>query len=95
MKTISRLLAPMAAASIKAIDHYGLDIGTCKIDDPADFIIIDSLDNFNVMECYIDGNCVYDSKGINFRLPHAPPINTFNIQNIPEENYRNIQELFT
>lgn len=48
----------LRAASINAIEHYNLPIGRLRVGDPADYIIVDNLKDFNVLETYIDGNIV-------------------------------------
>ena len=53
----------LQAACIKPINHYDLDVGTLKVRDPADFIIVEDLVNFKTLQTYIDGELVF-SKGI-------------------------------
>lgn len=38
--------------------HYGLDVGLLKPGDPADFIVVDNLRDFNVKETFINGEMV-------------------------------------
>lgn len=49
----------LKAAILNPIKHYKLDVGLLELGDPADFIIVDDLDNFNVSKTYIDGQLVY------------------------------------
>ncbi len=42
-------------ASLNAIKHYNLPIGTLQVGDSADFIIVDDLSNFNVQSTYYKG----------------------------------------
>ena len=53
----------LQAACINPINHYNLDVGTLKVGDPADFIIVEDLVNFKTLQTYIDGALVF-SKGI-------------------------------
>ncbi len=48
----------LLAACINPVEHYGLDVGTLRIGDPADFILTDDLQNFNIKETYINGKMV-------------------------------------
>lgn len=48
----------LLAACLVPIDHYGLDVGQLRIGDPADFIEVDSLSDFNVLRTWIDGRLV-------------------------------------
>lgn len=42
-------------ACINPIDHYGLDVGSVQVGDPADFIIVEDLKEFKVLRTVIDG----------------------------------------
>ena len=53
----------LQVACINPINHYNLDVGTLKVGDPADFIIVEDLVNFKTLQTYIDGELVF-SKGI-------------------------------
>lgn len=65
-------------ASLNPIQHYQLDIGLLRENDPADFVIVEDLKNFKVFETYISGNSVFKENKVLF--PRAPitPINHFN-----------------
>ncbi len=52
--------------------HYKLDVGTLQVNDPADFIIINNLETFNVIDTYINGEAI--SKATN---DQPAPINNF------------------
>lgn len=43
------------SACINPVLHYNMRSGMLRIGDPADFIIVDDLENFNVKQTYIDG----------------------------------------
>jgi adenine deaminase len=45
----------LEVAVVNPIKHYGLDVGLLQEGDPADFILIDNPENFNVKSCFIDG----------------------------------------
>lgn len=47
---------------INPVKHYNLEVGLLQIGDTADFIIVDSLEEFNIKETYIDGIKVYDGQ---------------------------------
>ncbi len=48
----------LRAACLVPIEHYGLDVGQLRVGDPADFIEVDSLEAFNVLRTWIDGQLV-------------------------------------
>ncbi|KYK32255.1 MAG: adenosine deaminase [Thermoplasmatales archaeon SG8-52-3] len=45
----------LRAASLNPIVHYNLDVGLLRIDDPADFIVVDDLKKLNILKTYING----------------------------------------
>lgn len=65
----------LKAACINPVKHYGLNIGTLRVGDPADFIIVEDLTHFNVLQTYIDGQALL-STDIDFdsvmSTPSAP-----------------------
>jgi adenine deaminase len=48
----------LQAACINPVRHYGLDVGLLREGDPADFILVQDLASFAVLETYINGKCV-------------------------------------
>jgi adenine deaminase len=46
------------AACINPVLHYGLDVGLLRPGDPADCILVENLENFRVLETWINGECV-------------------------------------
>ena len=58
----------LKAAIVNPVEHYNLPVGMLKENDPADFILVDNLDNFNVSQTYINGQKVYDQEGVHFSV---------------------------
>lgn len=78
-KAIQKGMDPMDAltcASKNPVEHYHLDVGLLREGDPADFIIVEDLKNFRVLETYIDGVCVF-KEGTSFPHIQVFPINQF------------------
>ncbi|WP_298878546.1 adenine deaminase [uncultured Polaribacter sp.] len=48
----------LQAACINPVKHYNLDVGLLQKGDFADFVVVDNLENFNVLETYINGELV-------------------------------------
>jgi len=48
----------LKVACVNPITHYGLNVGTLRIDDPADFIVVEDLREFHVLKTYIRGELV-------------------------------------
>lgn len=68
----------LLAACINPITHYGLAVGRLRIEDPADFILVRDLKNFEVVATYIDGQKVAENgKTLINRVPNKL-INNFN-----------------
>jgi len=78
----------LQAACINPINHYNLDVGTLKVGDPADFIIVEDLVNFKTLQTYIDGELVF-SKGIS-KIESVPfkILNNFNINKKSISDFR-------
>lgn len=68
----------LRAASYNVIKHYKLPIGLLQPGDAADFIEIDTTEDFNILRTYVNGNLVAE-KGQSFIAPvSAPVLNNFN-----------------
>ena len=67
----------LRACSLNAIRHYGLDVGLLQVGDPADFVLVNDLQDFQVQATYINGECV--ARGRECLLPNVAPtvINRF------------------
>ena len=52
------LYAALRAACVTPVEHYGLSVGQLRAGDPADFVELGSLTDFNVRRTWIDGELV-------------------------------------
>jgi adenine deaminase len=75
-------------ATLNPIRHYGLDIGLLQVGDPADFIVIDTFQNFGVEQTYVNGELIAE-KGKTL-IPHkeVKPINNFNCLNKNADEFK-------
>ncbi len=48
-------LKVLKSAILNPIKHYNLDVGTLQTGDPADMIVVDNLQDFNILQTYVDG----------------------------------------
>jgi adenine deaminase len=48
----------LQAACVNPVNHYNLEVGLLQQGDAADFILVDNLKEFNVLETYINGELV-------------------------------------
>ena len=77
-----KLMDVLRAASLNAVKHYRLDVGLLQPGDDADFIVVDSIQEFNVLQTYIKGRlmaeqgrpCVHYRKEVACNCFHASPI---------------------
>ncbi|TLV03634.1 adenine deaminase [Dyadobacter luticola] len=51
----------LLAACINPVKHYNLPVGIIREGDPADFIVVDNLQNFNILETLLNGNWVSEN----------------------------------
>lgn len=71
----------LRSATIIPVQHYKLPVGLLREGDPADFIVVDNLENFSLLESYIDGKKVFDrTKGNLFTVQPGLTINRFREQ---------------
>lgn len=68
----------LKAACINPVKHYGLAVGLLQENDPADFIVIDHPEKFNILKTYIDGRLVAETGQTRISPVSCLPINRFN-----------------
>lgn len=52
----------LQAACVNPVHHYKMNVGLLKVNDAADFIVVDDLIGFNVKKTYINGDLVAENK---------------------------------
>jgi adenine deaminase len=67
----------LRAACVVPVEHYGLAVGQLRVGDPADFIEVDSLTDFNVLRTWIDGRLVAENGRTLIPRVEVPVINKF------------------
>lgn len=67
------------AACVLPAQHYRLDVGQLREGDPADLIVVDSLEQFNVLQTYINGHKVAENGQSLIPAVPVQPINHFTI----------------
>ena len=78
----------MQALTINPIDHYKLNVGLLQMDDPADFIVVNNLQQFNVLQTWIDGRCVFDGAETFDYVPNENKINNFLVKEITADQIK-------
>jgi len=68
----------LQAACINPVKHYKLDVGLLNIGDEADFIVLEDLERFNVLETYINGELVAKNGESFVKAVEFEVLNNFN-----------------
>ena len=74
-------------ATLNPIKHYNLDVGLLRVGDPADFLIIDSLDKLNVISTFINGFEVARAGKTLINRIKSKKINNFNIEKLKPNDF--------
>ena len=72
------LLKAINMVTLNPAYHYNLNCGAIAPGRRADYIIVDSIYDLNVLETYIGGECVFDGENVLFDVPEIKPKNTIN-----------------
>jgi adenine deaminase len=73
-------------ASLNPIQHYKLDVGLLQVGDPADFIVIDNFQYFNILKTYVNGNLIAENGKSTLTFVKSKTINNFNaVPKIPND----------
>ena len=70
----------LRAACHNPVFHYNLPVGLLRECDPADFILVDNLQDFNILTTYIDGKAVALNGQSLIPDLRSPLVNQFNCQ---------------
>jgi adenine deaminase len=75
-------------ACVNPVKHYNLEVGLLQKNDAADFIVVDNLEKFNVLETYINGELVAKNgesfvKSVDFEV-----LNNFNTDKKKVSDFR-------
>ena len=70
------------AATLNPIRHYGLNVGLLQLGDPADLIVVRSLDNFQLERTYVNGVKVAENGLPLLQHQDSETVNHFNCQPI-------------
>jgi adenine deaminase len=80
------------AASLNTFDHYGIDAGTLRPGDPADFIIVGEPSEMNIIQTWINGTCVFDGEKALFTPGETKKVNKFKCTRLLQDEIRVINE---
>jgi adenine deaminase len=72
------ILKAINMVTVNPAYHYNLNCGAIVPGAKADYVIVDSIYDCNVMATYIGGECVFDGENVLFDAPEIEPKNTIN-----------------
>src|ERR1035437_3064091 len=76
------------SATINPVEHYNLEAGLLRVGDNADFILVNSLNDMDVLETWIDGKRVFYNGNTNFSYFGGEAINNFNCSQLVEDDIK-------
>src|SRR5690606_32898661 len=82
------LFEVLRAANYNPVQHYHLPVGLLQPGDAADFILVDSLDTFNILKTYINGQLVAENGKSLLEAVEIQPINNFNITHKKVDDFK-------
>jgi adenine deaminase len=78
----------LQVACINPVEHYKLPIGLLKTGDSADFIVVKNLEDFEVLQTYIGGDCVFNHGTSRISHTVSTIINNFRTEPIQESEIK-------
>ena len=80
VKNGTDVMKVLQCACVNPVIHYDLPVGLLRSGDPGDFLIVDNLENFIILENYIDGTLVAQEGKTLISSVSAEPVNNFKTQ---------------
>lgn len=78
----------LKAACINPVEHYRMDVGQLRVGDPADFILVEDLRDFKVIQTYINGQKVAENGKTLINRVTNEIINNFNTGKKKPEDFQ-------
>jgi adenine deaminase len=78
----------LQAACINPVEHYKMNVGLLREKDNADFVIVENLQNFKVLQTYIDGELVSENGKSKIRSQKPGVINNFSCDEKEVSDFR-------
>ena len=83
-----KLMDVLRVASLNAVKHYHLDVGLLQEGDDADFIVVDNLNDFNVLQTYVKGRLLAENGVSLMHRRKEEACNNFHAESIKVEDLR-------
>ncbi len=78
----------LKAACINPVEHYRMNVGLLKEGHPADFIVVENLNDFKVKATYINGELVAENGVSKIKTKPALVINNFNCSKKKPQDFK-------
>ena len=72
------LMKVLRCACLNPVNHYRLNVGLLRLSDPADMIVVDNLESFNILKTIIGGQVVAENGVTVIGNIASEPVNLFN-----------------
>ncbi|MBR9914028.1 MAG: adenine deaminase [Algicola sp.] len=70
----------LQVACVNPVEHYNLDVGLLRVGDPADCIVVENLQDFKVLQTYINGTLVSENDSSKLKSVAFENLNNFNTE---------------
>jgi len=90
-RAVAAGLPPITALRIACwnpVEHYQLPVGTLRLGDPADFLVVGDLREFRVLQTYVRGNLVAENGASRLPFRAAPALNRFGAKPVEPADFR-------
>lgn len=84
----AELFHVLRACTVNPKKHYGLNTGLLQVGDPADFIVVNNLEDFKVISTFIDGLEVFDGEESKMKTSKTLPQNKFISETFDSEEFQ-------
>ncbi len=82
------LFKVLKAACLNPVKHYKLEVGLLRENDPADFIVVNNLEDFEVQQTYINGQLVAENGQTKLEFAPSALVNNFDTSLKTVEQFR-------
>ncbi len=72
----------LKAACLNPVEHYKLPVGTLRVGDAADFLVVNDLKNFEIVRVFVDGKLVVENAKTLFEVNPCLTLNNFSRETI-------------
>jgi len=78
----------LRCVTVNPVQHYHLEVGLLQNGDAADFIVVDNLENFKILQTYINGKKVFDEGKVFIDKIEINEINNFNLSEKSPDDFK-------